>query len=185
MQSIEKIIETIKSIENIDSDYALANLLKINQSTITTWKNRGTIPYKVLLEYCENRGMVLNTILTGEGRIYKQITKYSDKIITKIMEKEGFSTIDQIAEILKTTQYQLGLWKKSRYIPIQILENYCETHGVNINWLLESSEYAELIELRNELKIAEDEAEYRGSMLTDVTKELNDLKASLKKIINK
>ena len=72
MRTTIQIIETIKNIENISSDYALANILKITQSTISSWKQRGTIPYKTLLTYCEERGYILNTLLTGEGNLYKE-----------------------------------------------------------------------------------------------------------------
>jgi len=61
------IINRIKSRENIRSDSKLADLLGLERTTFAERKRRKSIPYKELVIYCEQRGVSLHYLLTGEG----------------------------------------------------------------------------------------------------------------------
>ena len=67
MSKIILILDKIKKQKGLRTDKELANLLKIQPNTISTWKTRGTIPYKTLVAYCEQEGVDIKDLLSDEG----------------------------------------------------------------------------------------------------------------------
>lgn len=65
--SLIGILERLKAITNSQSDSELARTLGISAQTLSTWKVRNSIPYKMLLELALNRGLSLDWLLLGEG----------------------------------------------------------------------------------------------------------------------
>jgi len=67
LRTIHEILSVIRELESVDKDTELAELLEVGPSTLSTWKKRGTIPYAVLLRYCEQHHLSLHWLLTGRG----------------------------------------------------------------------------------------------------------------------
>ncbi len=68
-----------------DKDVALA--LQINQTTFTTMKNRGKIPYEEILNFCAKRKISINWLF------YDQLTKSLEE------ETEKYSNVHYISGI--------------------------------------------------------------------------------------
>lgn len=83
MRTIYQIIDLIKELEGIDSDYALAALLKIPKQTIHAWKKRNTIPYDVLISYCRDRNYSLDWFLYDIGPMYKIVSDHTIEYLSK------------------------------------------------------------------------------------------------------
>ena len=77
MRSIKNILNRIKAVEGIDSDYKLAQIFDLTPSYISTWRKRGTIPYKELHKYCQTKGVSFDWLLTGEGEMFLKHSKAS------------------------------------------------------------------------------------------------------------
>ncbi len=65
--SVDSVLHRIKDYAGIESDYGLAKKMKIRQSNIHNWRERGTVPYKKLSEYCNTHKLNINYFLFGEG----------------------------------------------------------------------------------------------------------------------
>jgi len=70
MVSIKDIIDRIKLVEGVGTDYKVAKCLGVTSPYISKWRNRQTIPYQVLHEYCISKNLSLDWLLTGEGDMY-------------------------------------------------------------------------------------------------------------------
>jgi len=91
MLTIEKILEVIKEIESANSDYHLASILHVSTSTLAMWRKRGSVPYKVLLDYCNDRDYHLDWLLNGSGHMYKVVRENSPEYLiqkNEHLEKE-------------------------------------------------------------------------------------------------
>lgn len=53
MQDIYKILNRIKGWFDISTDAELADLLGVKQNTISSWRSRGSIPYKKIIAFCK------------------------------------------------------------------------------------------------------------------------------------
>lgn len=100
MLNIEQILEVIKILENVKKKTELAKVLSISQAHISMWLKRGTIPYKVLLNYCERKNLSLVWLLTG-----RENNKEDIKVVYKAMEnmvgleKKNFKLLKLIEKI--------------------------------------------------------------------------------------
>lgn len=184
MQNISNILDIIKQIEGIESDYALSKILFVGPSYPTSWRKRNTIPYKTLLFYCEMRGLILNTLLTGEGHLYKQRVKFGKTLISKIQQKSKLTSEEVVANKLDISRGQFDHFVKSGFIPLQIVENYCECFNVGVKWLLGSVEYSEAFESKVDAKIAESKLETKEKELAEIRLNYKKLNAGLKKLVN-
>lgn len=63
------LVERLKAYFQVDTDYALAEKLGVKANTISTWKNRDTIDYPLILAKCDN--VNLNWLLSGEGEMLR------------------------------------------------------------------------------------------------------------------
>jgi len=75
MGKIISILDKIKYEKGIKTDRELANLLKVKSNTVSNWRKRGTLPYKILITYCEQEGKNIKDFLTGEGEMEKGVGK--------------------------------------------------------------------------------------------------------------
>ena len=61
------VIDRLKAVLGVKSNYQLAKLAGINPSNMSVWKQRDSIPYKMITRVCEERKINYNYILYGEG----------------------------------------------------------------------------------------------------------------------
>ena len=70
MLTIYKIIDRIKTVEGVDSDYKVSKILNVSPPYISKWRVNGTISYKILHKYCQTKGISFDWLLTGDGEMF-------------------------------------------------------------------------------------------------------------------
>ena len=103
MSKIILILDKIKKEKTIRTDIELANILRVRPNTISTWRKRGTVPYKTLIAFCEQKGIDIKDLLSeeekqmgkdvydqegiGPGMTFENIDKYSASQETSMDKK--------------------------------------------------------------------------------------------------
>lgn len=64
---LRNILDRLQKVEGVKTDAALLAMLKTTQSNLSSWKQRGTIPYAYLDDYCQRTGNSMDYILYGKG----------------------------------------------------------------------------------------------------------------------
>lgn len=64
-QNATFILKRVKDLVNVKRDFHLAGLLNIAPTTLSNWKKRNSIDYKLLIEFCVARGFDLDFVLAG------------------------------------------------------------------------------------------------------------------------
>ncbi len=77
MVTIKKILDRIKIVEGVDSDYKVAQILNVSPPYISKWRVNGIISYKILHKYCQTKGVSFDWLLTGEGEMFLKHSKAS------------------------------------------------------------------------------------------------------------
>jgi hypothetical protein len=64
---LRQVLDRLKSLEGLRSDVELAEPLATNRRNIAAWKERGTLPWDRLFDYCQRRQISLEWLLNGRG----------------------------------------------------------------------------------------------------------------------
>ncbi|MDB4293332.1 helix-turn-helix domain containing protein [Maribacter sp.] len=64
-QNATFILKRVKDLVNVKRDFHLAGLLNIAPTTLSNWKKRNSIDYKLVIEFCVERGFNLDFVLAG------------------------------------------------------------------------------------------------------------------------
>lgn len=70
------ILERLKTVFQVDSDVALAQILGVKQPTISSWRKRNTIDYELIFTKCNN--INYDWLLTGEGKMKRVDNQNTD-----------------------------------------------------------------------------------------------------------
>jgi hypothetical protein len=62
---MEELIERLKKSLKLHRDKDLTTILNVKQSTISTWKSRDTIDYRMVIDICKSRNIDLGYIFYG------------------------------------------------------------------------------------------------------------------------
>lgn len=65
MKGIASVIERLKEIFEAKNNTELAEKLNIPRNTVSTWKNRGSVPYAVCIDVAEQEKVSLDWLLAG------------------------------------------------------------------------------------------------------------------------
>ena len=82
---VKEILKRMKQVYNVKSFKELAQKLGVSESTIDSWKARGSIPDKYILQTVHLQGIDKTWLETGEGEMYKQ----TENRVQIIDEKNG------------------------------------------------------------------------------------------------
>lgn len=66
---LRQVLDRLKTLEGLRSDVELAEPLATNRRNIAAWKERGTLPWDRLYDYCQRRQVSLEWLLNGRGAI--------------------------------------------------------------------------------------------------------------------
>ncbi len=102
-KSATSILGRLKELTGAKRDLQLAELLQISPTTLSTWKKRNSVDYKLIIDFCQKKEFDLNFILLGNELKNSQIEYLTELIIDKVkgqFEKEF--------EKVKTYQVALG-----------------------------------------------------------------------------
>lgn len=64
---LRQVLDRLKTLEGLRSDVDLAEPLATNRRNIAAWKERGTLPWDRLYDYCQRRQVSLEWLLNGRG----------------------------------------------------------------------------------------------------------------------
>lgn len=85
-QNATFILKRVKDLVNVKRDFHLAGLLNIAPTTLSNWKKRNSIDYKLVIEFCVERGFDLDFVLAGveTNRDNTQIENLAAYLIDKV-----------------------------------------------------------------------------------------------------
>lgn len=64
---LRQVLDRLKTLEGVRSDVDLAEPLATNRRNVSAWKERGTLPWDRLYDYCQRRQISLEWLLNGRG----------------------------------------------------------------------------------------------------------------------
>jgi len=82
LQDVIGIIERAKLVLGIKTDTELANILKINQSTVASWRRRGNIDLVAIINLCNN--VSTDWLIYGKGSPEDAADPITKKILTML-----------------------------------------------------------------------------------------------------
>lgn len=80
MKSLVEIIENIKKLKSLSSDAEVAELLGMKKQTLATAKMRNSIPFEILISFCQNEGVSLDWLFLTDGTTTQKTKKGSLKV---------------------------------------------------------------------------------------------------------
>lgn len=103
-QNATFILKRVKDLVNVKRDFHLARLLNIAPTTLSNWKKRNSIDYKLLIEFCVEQGFDLDYVLAGieKDKVNTQMENLAGYLIDKV-RNEFKSDFQEI----RTAQKQL------------------------------------------------------------------------------
>ncbi len=72
MNTAEKILNRLAQALGTTKDIELAQVLRIKHNTISSWKKRDAVPYKVCVDVAKRENISLNWLLLGDGPMRRQ-----------------------------------------------------------------------------------------------------------------
>jgi len=116
--NIEDILTRIKEIEGVKTFKEVANILSVSEVNISQWRKRGSIPYEKLIEYCKNKDIVLDWLITGRGAM--RIIQSSPKQYAIVNIPPGL-TREDIEDYMRATTKNEALIKEKDLLDQKII----------------------------------------------------------------
>jgi hypothetical protein len=67
---LRQVLDRLKALEGVRADIDLAEPLSTNRRNVSAWKERGSLPWDRLYEYCQKRQISLEWLLNGRGAVH-------------------------------------------------------------------------------------------------------------------
>jgi transcriptional regulator with XRE-family HTH domain len=112
MQHANKIIYQLKIILNLSTDLELANFLNISPTTLSTWKSRNSIDYKMIINLCDEHNIDLNKLFLDKEILIKSQNNPFDMLIKAITEEVEKRLSTQLDELKATNELIYDLLDK-------------------------------------------------------------------------
>lgn len=80
--SADEVLERLKLVLGESSDSGLARAIGGTPQTISSWRQRNSIPYSKCVEISQSTGASLDWLLTGTGSMYKDASGPQGTILT-------------------------------------------------------------------------------------------------------
>lgn len=64
---LRQVLDRLKVLEGVRNDVDLAGPLATNKRNVSAWKERGTLPWERLHDYCQRRQISLEWLINGRG----------------------------------------------------------------------------------------------------------------------
>jgi hypothetical protein len=87
------IIDRIIGHKGFKTDVELSEYWEVSATSVANWRTRNSIPFKKIITFCEEEGISLDYIFSGEGKKY-----LTEKAKTPPIYKEG-STDNAVEEL--------------------------------------------------------------------------------------
>ncbi|WP_340065159.1 helix-turn-helix domain-containing protein [Ascidiimonas aurantiaca] len=112
MQNANKIIEKLKNVFNLSTDVELAGLLKISPTTLSTWKSRNSVDYKLIITLCEENDIDLNQLLLGKKIGQSHESEPFNKLLDIVTDEVEKRIVVKLEEIRITNELIFDLLDK-------------------------------------------------------------------------
>lgn len=66
---LRQVLDRLKTLEGVRADIDLAEPLATNRRNVSAWKERGSLPWDRLYDYCLRRQISLEWLLNGRGAV--------------------------------------------------------------------------------------------------------------------
>ena len=110
------ILEKLKKIYKFDNDSQLARFLGIRPNTLSTWKSRDTIDYKLIIAKCNE--VSLSWLFSGEGPIYLSDIEANISSETRIDLDDIRELIEVVEAVFEKNDLYLPPKKKAELITL-------------------------------------------------------------------
>lgn len=68
-KSVEAVLERLAGAVGAETDSELARRMSVNRQTLSSWRQRKSVPYANCIQVSEDWGLSLDWLLTGEGPV--------------------------------------------------------------------------------------------------------------------
>jgi len=82
MRTIEEILDKIKELKGLKTDTDLAEFFGVKPQTISTWRKRKTIPYDLLIAFCEKEDWPIGWLIAGQIPTKHIVTANGQRVLT-------------------------------------------------------------------------------------------------------
>ena len=103
-----KIIQRVKDVVGVKTNYELSELLEIKPNTISSWKKRGNIDLNKIISICEHYKVSTDWVLYGKGG---ECVPAANDPTEKIMKMLESMTDEQRRDVLKYVEKE-KLWEE-------------------------------------------------------------------------
>jgi SOS-response transcriptional repressor LexA len=82
MANIDNILERLKNAKKIKTDTDLAELLGVKPNTVSGWRARKSIPYELIISFCDKEGVDVDWVFKGgAGGTEEERAAYGSDIV--------------------------------------------------------------------------------------------------------
>jgi hypothetical protein len=99
---VDEILGRLRRLYKADSEVELAKILQVPQSTLSSWKQRGSIPFNLLLAQAAIQSVTLDWLIFGEGAENRPFRGALDKDVLAICVKKVLARPDVRNDAVET-----------------------------------------------------------------------------------
>jgi uncharacterized protein with gpF-like domain len=100
----DSVITRLKQLFNVKTDQKLGENLTVSKTTISTWRQRNSVPYSLCIQLAQEKNLSLDWLLTGEGQMFR--AGNNDDMSLNREEKDFIKMIRSMNEEQKKDAYE-------------------------------------------------------------------------------
>jgi hypothetical protein len=101
MNEASQVIERLFKVFNARNNNELATMLGVAYNTISTWRNRNSIPYQVCVDVATSKMVSLDWLLLGRGPMYWQEYSFLSNSANNVIQDDGHPSYLADKELLR------------------------------------------------------------------------------------
>lgn len=102
--SAADVLDRLHIVFGVDTDSALAEVMKVNRQTLGSWRTRNRVPYEDCIKLAEERGLSLDWLLMGVGRMERGVTAETSREVGLLVLMRELPEEEQQALIREAQQ---------------------------------------------------------------------------------
>ena len=83
---VAEILDRLRELYDAKNETELARILEVPQSTLSSWKQRGSIPFEVLLARSAQLGVSLDWLIFGRGESDRKVGQIDREVLALAVE---------------------------------------------------------------------------------------------------
>lgn len=65
-KTASEVLDHIRTFKGVKSDLVLGEIFGVTQSTVASWRSRGSLPYKEIIQFCVDEGISLDDLFLSD-----------------------------------------------------------------------------------------------------------------------